>query len=349
LAKQRWWSEDDRNAKVEDFDRLIKGVFGAIPEFNIPPSLPEENFFPGPVRSSQYRTINRFVVNAGVTACVKKHRPEFYRRLVKAAKGYNLILSRRAGPSFFVDAEGMIQEWEVIERGRDIFIKGFGHFDTASVVRMWRRKDRYILPVNIRSVGYGISNLGLFRLVAAHKWFHKWCVRNIVWIRENRGRIDEITGADQLRRIKAFPDTTPQTLIRIYERRVRLWEEARNIDCTSFPEDLISALPEVETENGVLKPVSTPEECRRLGIIMSNCAASYIPRVAAKHCALVAMYKETSPVALGELQSGERKGIWNQILGPRNKSLPLRVREKFEDYPSEAASKILKNVLLYTE
>jgi hypothetical protein len=304
-----FYSDNDPNAQTDTFDRLVRSAIGTS---NLKPyDMP---------------TIS---VDNMVLKCLKKYRPDVYSNFKKAHDNYANIIRRKIPISTFLD-NSYLMDWAHINRGRDLFIKGFGTFDINSAVDIILKNGNLTLYVHkVQAVGYGIANTSFFRHIRSYRFMKKYAVKNIAWIRNHRGEVDELISYGAIELIKRDPTIHPDRIVALNSR------PKRERPVGPFPKS-VTELPNTGTTYGELRPLRSEYECKLVARTLGNCAAGYPARIVAGSCVLIGLFLTDNPdsvIALGEIASEGKAPIWNQVLGVHNNRLLPEVERSFNEYP----------------
>jgi len=120
--KSVWFTGKSKHAKATTFDRLMKNTLGT------------SRFAGWP------NTVDRWMLSA-----MKRHKKKLYADLSQAARNYRNIVGIKPSPSDeFMEK---YRRWLKIDKGRKLFVKGFGKFDISAAVRKATEQYDPIRPV----------------------------------------------------------------------------------------------------------------------------------------------------------------------------------------------------------
>lgn len=318
--KTVWWNGTSKHAKTEIFDRLMKNTLGTTRFLGKP------------------KTVDNWMLFA-----LRRHDKKIYADLRQAAKNYRNILGNAPSPvnARFLD---VYRKWLKIDRGRKLFVRGFGKFEISAAVEKLKvdyvHSEKYVFaPADVTAAGYRINRWRFQSLIKTPILRTYYLKFKSFWS-GNENRLDELWSTFAEQQILDNPDIPPETLLRrldVERERQRLQYDRYGYRATS-PEPFahLAAAPEVDTPFGTLRPVKSPQEVMEVAREMKNCATTYIGSIREKSSLLLALFDESGrPIALGEVHYDrtEKRWIWGQRLGPENKNLEKALYEVFQKYP----------------
>jgi hypothetical protein len=343
-----WWLGTAAHCNPATFDEKLRTALGVIPI--------------GP----RYDT----AADSAVMQGLKKGRPDIYAWYQKARANHANIFRAAADfparelslPDLWLRCPEYPKRWFKINRGRDLFIKGWGKFDINEAARHSRTAygvvadystTFYVTPTDIQAIGYGWPSRSYWfkqLMKPQNKWALRFVTRWLIWCRAHREILDElfsppwtspITTRCPLAKtiIKQRPNITAPQLFQLLqaERRTYYAQYTLNANYGQFP-DL--NFPSIETPLGSLVPIKTYNQLMTISSQLKNCAGSYARELANRQVLLLALLSDDGePMALGEVRYNRaaKQWQWGQRLGPQNQQLAPAIKAVFDDYPLAAA------------
>lgn len=278
------------------------------------------------------KTVDNWMLSA-----LKRHDKKLWTDLRRAAANYKNIVGSSPSPVNFRFSK-IYRQWLKIQKGRNLFLKGFGKFDISAAVKGLDINLPHICcPMDVTASGYGF-NCWLFKRLVANPASTKHYLRYRSFWSANKNRLDELTTPMAFQLICENPDMTPDMLLRALEAERQRWAMPTDVSPEPFAH-LVTA-PAIDTPFGMLRPIKSPQEVAEVGQAMKNCAPNYISSIRQKSSLLLALFDQAGhPIALGEVHYDARakRWIWGQRLGPNNENLEKNLYEVFQTYPLAAS------------
>jgi hypothetical protein len=231
--------------------------------------------------------------------------------IAEAEKNYTTIVGE--APSAWQLFKPMFyKSWSKIKRGKDLFIPGMGGFDIAQAAEAFRELQGYYKKhvACFQAVGYIGDSSGYYGWrVLNNKKMREWVAKNWNWVKENKGKVDEIYyGLSKRIEFSQSLDVPVSVVI----------SKGGGINIEKIKFDWLA---EVELPEPFKIPKSGAE-LHSAGLKFKNCAAQYTGRVAKKRAVIV--YTDN---AMAEIDKTQIK----QILGKGNSQVSRSVRNLFNE------------------
>lgn len=202
--------------------------------------------------------------------------------------------------------------WSKINKGKNLFVPGMGGFDIAAAAEIFKDNQGYYRKnvANLQALGYfGDGNAFYGAYLLNNKKMKDWTVKHWNWIKDNKGKIDEIYHG--LRTRIEFRQILDVPISVVISKGGGVKEDKIKFDWLADVE-----LPE---------PFHIPKsgaELHSVGLRFKNCAAQYTSRVAKKSVAIV-----HTDNAMAEINKSQIK----QLLGKGNSQVSRQVRNLFNE------------------
>lgn len=307
---------------VKGFDHVCKAAIGSVP-----------------VGKDLLKTTN---TESTIIRLFSEFRPDVYTKMMKAKINYKNVTGKNVKKLNKWLIGNHYQEWIKIQRGKDLFVKGWGGFDIAKAVALsLADPDRWqnATTLRLRCYGYDIpSSWTVERMLKDGPEIVAWIARYKDWFwpadkslgLQRRARWDEVLrySSRDYQHI-SIEERDPEFFFQEVDRIEAQYEN--RVDGETCDYAHLQGIPEMPTEFGIIKPIRSTQELVQAGKDLHNCSKSYNRRIINGLSTLMVCTDEKGkPIAMAEIEHDEEGMILGQVSGVCNSPVSEGIQQAFE-------------------